>query len=249
MKLALLIVAVLACASMVSATICTDLTAALNNGSSTAAEQYDTVENLVLRAWAGHTPGENDTNTQVVQGLIVNTQTKPFFDGTLDLVRPGTNGTQVPDFTTDAGARGDLVDSLTRFFGVALGCTQGSGDFPNYGGETNMQLLHSNMDISQAVFTAFNKQIVDSAVSFGATEAHAAAVQGFLNGYGRPAATADEAAKEKEICNQDDCNCADSSLIKDDAFQCVVDGDSASTVSVSFVALAAAAVVALFGRQ
>lgn len=72
---------------------------------------------------------------------------KAFFDGTTPC--------NSRDFVGDTVQRLGLVRSLVAFFGSAgaLGCTQAG--FPQYRGQTDMDIVHKFMPINKALFDAF----------------------------------------------------------------------------------------------
>jgi len=184
-----------------------------------------------------------------------------------------TAGNDLPDFTQGDSATEALLDRLTAFFGQpsALNCSQ-DAEFPTYEGRVNQNDVHKNMPINETVFNEFVSAIVDTGVSYGISASDLAPVGALLNSFKRHTASPD--TDPATICNQDDCDCApeaegginckeadsssssssstggngtdsSSSSSSSSTGGGGGDGGAASTLSVSFLALAATALVAL----
>jgi len=191
-----------------------------------------------------------------VEGLFDKTTLQPFFNGSNPAFRnPADNtptaGNDLPDFI-NVGANGEaLLNRLVAFFGQegALNCSM-DADFPAYEGRANQNDVHKNMPITEEAFNAFVQSVVDTGLSYGLTADQLAPAGALLNSFKRHSASPDTNAAT--ICNQDDCECApeaeggaDCKATGGSSSSTGDDGGAASTVSVSFFAMAVAAVAAL----
>jgi hypothetical protein len=87
-----------------------------------------------------------------------------------------------PDFTTNAGEAGILVEHLVAFFGSALGC--GGDSFPQREVPlVSMRETHAGMQIVQSDFDYFNLQFTNTLFSFGVSAADISVVQAFLSSF------------------------------------------------------------------
>jgi len=134
-------------------------------------------------------PGKyNDTDVNLL----------PYFDGSLLSTNRGS--AKSLNFLDDGGAAplmknmpsaGNkasnqymLVTHLYSFFGLLAGCTKvGTGDFPAYGGNTNMYEIHKFMDINPTEMAYFITQVGTAAASFGVTNDDVMALGSALNMY------------------------------------------------------------------
>jgi len=101
------------------------------------------------------------------------TVTKKYFDGTKP---PGS--TNFLDEANGAALR-SLVKSLVEFFGVALGCTDGT--IAKYTGPS-MSKVHQPMTINTKEFSFFNTEVVAVMAVAGVTPADQGTVRSLLNG-------------------------------------------------------------------
>jgi hypothetical protein len=202
---------------------------------------------LVTRALIGNITSGSVT----VEGLANNALTKPFFNGANPTWRSAAQaneygtGANLPDFTVAGTPQTGLVDNLSRFFGAALKCTaSGFATTYPYAGNTNMTSAHSSMPITQAVFTAFNAQVTNSALSYGVSTADVATVAGILTSFQRGAA-----ASSTSICNDAaSCSCA-SGLDGSAGTTCTAKTGAASATGVSVLSMLMAAAAALFAMR
>jgi len=104
---------------------------------------------------------------QTVLAVVVNSDTKPFFDGT---VPPGSTNYLDP---RNAGALTNLNEKLIEFFGAALGCSDGS--IPPYSGGT-MKQVHAPLGISGTAFSQFNAELLRVLSNNGVSNEDVAAV-------------------------------------------------------------------------
>jgi len=103
--------------------------------------------------------------------VAANAPTLKYFNG---VKPPGST-----DFTRNKEALGALVDGLVAFFGVALGCTDGTIG-PYRGG--SLAVVHKDMMITLPDFHFFNRQVIGVLKGSGVTMADAIAVERVLNG-------------------------------------------------------------------
>jgi hypothetical protein len=82
------------------------------------------------------------------------------------------------NFLTNSAAAGALVDSLVAFFGMALGCSDGSIG-PYQGG--SLKAVHAGMGVTVPVFEFFNFAVVKVLKNNGVQPADFTAVLGVLN--------------------------------------------------------------------
>jgi hypothetical protein len=210
--------------------------------------EYSLVQAVVVRAFTGNVTANGVT----VEGLVNNPLTKGFFNGQINSRYtgdpmnnnpPGT-GAVTPDFTTNEVARNQLVDHLVKFFGApgALECT--AQGFPLYDGVTNMRAVHLNMNVTQAIFSAFNTQVVNSFLSYGAASADATALQGVLASFGRQNAAANE------ICTQPDCTCVTGVVCPSSSSSSTGDDGAASAqAAMSSVTIVVAGILAVLAAR
>jgi len=95
---------------------------------------------------------------QTVQGVVQNSVTLPFF-----------NGQQPPrstNFLQDATALTNLKMGLVSFFGMALGCSDGT--IPDYTGG-DLMTIHQKMYVSNDAFNNFNAILLGVLNSNGVT--------------------------------------------------------------------------------
>ena len=202
---------------------------------------------IVTRAILGNVTANGVT----VEGLAVNALTKPFFNGANPTYRSAAmngmygSGSTLPNFLVAGTAQSDLIDSLNKFFGKALGCS--AGNFATayaYGGLTNQTAVHSSMPITQAVFNAFNTQVANSASSYGVVAADVNTVAALLATFQRGAA-----ASTSSICNDvATCNCA-SNFNGAAGTACTAKISAASAAGASVVSLLMAAAAAMFAMR
>lgn len=155
--------------------------------------------NAAFKADSNAFPDQQTMVAAVVTGvftkLVAGPPGKEYFDGTVPC--------NSRDFVNGAILQKGLVRSLTAYFGQQslLGCSQSS--FPTYRGVRDMELLHKNMPINKALYTAFITafaEVVKGALGgtdvADSLDADLAAVANLL--------TTD--AEYSTICNQDDCD-------------------------------------------
>jgi len=99
-----------------------------------------------------------------------NTPTLKFFNGQQP---PGST-----NFLTNTGALNGLVNGLVSFFGMALGCSDGS--IGPYRGGTLRQ-VHTGMGVTQGVFEFFNFAVIKVLKSSGVQQIDLTAVLSVLN--------------------------------------------------------------------
>jgi len=182
-----------------------------------------------------------------VEGLFDKPILQPFFNGSHPTWRNAsdntpTTGNALPDYINDDGNGNALLGRLVAFFGQegALNCSM-DADFPAYEGRANQNDVHANMPITEEAFNAFVQSVVDTGLSYNLTSEQLAPAGALLNSFKRHTASPD--TNPATICNQDSCVCAPNAVNGDKCKE--DDGGAASTVSVSFLAMAVAAVVAL----
>jgi len=106
----------------------------------------------------------------------------PYFQGKI-----GTHG----DFTTDMTKFNLLFTHLVEFFGLALGCSDGT--IGNYTGQT-LKDAHFGMNVSLAAFDAFNAAIMSViATAIPTTNPDYNTIYGVLNG------------TKSDVCTAPDC--------------------------------------------
>jgi len=106
-------------------------------------------------------------------GVLANSSTAPYFNGGLP---PGG----ATDFTDPAnvGALNALRNHLIQFFGMALGCSDGS--VPPYTGPS-MSIVHQPLGIPQNVFDSFNQILVGVTAAANVSVADQQAILATLN--------------------------------------------------------------------
>ena len=198
-----------------------------------------------------------------VQGLVNNRNTIGFFDGSIDYRKNAASpyyGTPTPVVKNNKANAIILDDKLVRWFGAAYGCTGGSTGFTKtypYAGYGSSRLtdVHAGMQLTQVQMTAFIYQFQDAALSMGATQIDFDAnVRPYLASFGRGA------SNNMAICTDAACDCSlgltgsDCTVVISSTGGAINPGESphaaylgaASTIHVSFIALAIAALLALF---
>jgi len=142
-------------------------------------DRYSTATGLNNSALVGTVIG------QVVGIVAVNQSsiTAQFFNGQTP---PGST-----NFLTNSAAFNTLFLHLVQFFGVALGCTDGT--IGAYTGNSNMAQVHAQFPINNASFVFFNKAVIDVMGGLGVAAADLTTVAGVLEG------------TRDAICNQPDC--------------------------------------------
>jgi hypothetical protein len=186
-------------------TLCDRLTTANGADNRVWQNEYNLVQELVVRAIAG--------NTTV--GILKDPITADYFNGKINYrastyVPSPFKSPKSPNFNTDATAAATLINHLVNFFGAsgALGCT--AVGFPQYqsftpAGSFTQYQVHANMNITASVFSAFNSHIIAAATSLGANSDDQNAVNGILGSFARTNLPNGQA---NEICTQPDCPCA-----------------------------------------
>jgi len=130
-------------------------------------------------------------NTALMTTIVVNTFLAavangvliPFFNGSITYAG-------VTNYLTNATAQGILVSHLVQYFGMNLGCSDGT--IGAYQG-VSMPASHAILPINNAAFTTFNTALVGVLATLGVSAADQATVAAFLEGL-RPS-----------ICYQPDC--------------------------------------------
>jgi len=119
-------------------------------------------------------------NTALISSVVIGTFTAainspillPFFNGSINYVG-------VQNYLTNTTAQGILVAHLIQFFGMALGCTDGT--IGTYQGVT-LTASHNILPINNLAFNTFNNALVGVLAAAGVTAADQATVLGVLNG-------------------------------------------------------------------
>jgi hypothetical protein len=221
-------------------TICDRITAAAGGDFTKSTAEVSALTTLV----AGFTTGTN--------GVFNNAVTKDYFNGNINYrqngptPQPFASQGASPNFNTNPTAQSTLVLHFVQFLGSqsALACT--ASGFPAYSnnagggfGVFNQYQVHANMNITQTVFSTFNNAVLSAATAAGATSNDILTITSYLQTFGR-----NNANTANEICTQLSCACA-TGIVGDNCDQPA----AASTASVSFVVIAAAALIALIAQR
>lgn len=174
---------------------CEKYTAAIY-GLVNATYEQDLITNIVSRAFLG-----GAANGQNVQGIAsLSSPLLPFFNSTLQY-RSGA-----PNYVSSYQQHGldpnydfgKLAAHLVEYLGPFLGCRDSA--YPTYAGNSNLQSVHSGMNIHSVAFNYFVQQIQDSETSFGASLLDVQLVSKAFSAFER-------GDDQNEICNQQDCPC------------------------------------------
>jgi hypothetical protein len=186
------------------------------------------------------------------KGFMNDPSIKKYFDGSVNYRQNGPVASPFPGASPNYVAGGaplnTLLDHFAQFLGQpsALACS--ASGYPAYqstvapfGAFTQYQ-VHANMNITGTIFTAFNTYVADTATTKGLSADDVTTISAVLGNFGRSGT----APEQNDICWMQGCPCA-TNLVGDncDAPQ----GGPASTVQVSFITMAVAALLAVFAMR
>jgi hypothetical protein len=117
----------------------------------------------------------------------------------------GASVANYTDFSTQNNqARATLDARLAQWFGAssAFGCAEGRfATYYPYEGNSDMTAVHSGMQVTQVVFSAFFFQFFLSCQSMGMTQTDLNTINAYLQSFGR-------GTTRMAICNDQTCACA-----------------------------------------